>query len=380
MSRHDFIFSDRTTYRLARHIVFWLGFYLFSFVTYFHDFYMELGLLRWLSLEAAESFLHILAQVIFCYTVMYLIIPKLYNASQYFKFYVVLFIASAAMYIFYYLMSMYLFKAIHSYFGLRFRPPTVLAWFTFISFVSYFPASTGLALAIKTIKSYAVKHKENEQLIRENANAELQLLKAQIHPHFLFNTLNNIYSFALDQSPYASLLIEKLSATLSYMINDCQTSLVTLDKEIRMIFDYLELEKIRYGSRLNLRMQINNNCVDCLIAPLLMIPFVENCFKHGTSLTLEKPWIDLTISCNENILAFDLNNSKPSEPQKIEKRNKIGLENVKKRLELIYPQRHRFLVTSTNNSLRVTLSITLDKSNAILSDPASTLKHQELIH
>ena len=118
-------------------------------------------------------------------------------------------------------------------------------------------------------------------LDKETANAELQLLKSEIHPHFLFNTLNNIYSSILNKSSNAKGLVIKLSDTLKYMIYDCEAPLVPLEEELKMIEDYIGLEKVRYGKRLNMEVEIKGDYRNKLIAPLLLIPFIENCFKHG---------------------------------------------------------------------------------------------------
>ena len=157
------------------------------------------------------------------------------------------------------------------------------------------PVICAIFLTVKMLKNYYLKMQEKTSIIKESADAELQLLKAQIHPHFLFNTLNNIYSFNLDKSPLAADLVLKLSHTLKYMVNDCEAALVPLDKELKMLQDYIGLEKVRYGKRLKITADITGDSKNKLITPLLMIPFVENSFKHGASKMLEHPWIRMQI-------------------------------------------------------------------------------------
>lgn len=243
--------------------------------------------------------------------------------------------------------------------GLKFRPPLVVYWFTLISFFSNLPVSLCLAISIKMLKNFYIKSKENQQLTRENANAELQLLKAQIHPHFLFNTLNNIYSFALNKSPEASGLVGKLSDTIHYMITECNTGFVTLGKEIKMLEDYIALETVRYGDRLTMTLEVDNDRDDILIAPLLMIPFVENCFKHGTSMMTGKQWINLSIDVQGNTMDFKIANSKPPQAPRINGKHGIGLQNVKKRLALLYPGKHELNISSTGNVYSVQMQIQL---------------------
>ena len=205
-----------------------------------------------------------------------------------------------------------------------------------------------------------MKQRRSEQLGLENIQAELQLLKAQVHPHFLFNTLNNIYSFVLNRDDRAARLVDKLAGMIDYMRTEGENSFVPLEKEIRLIKDYVGLEKVRYGDRLDLQVNINAEDQHKLIAPLLMIPFVENSFKHGTSQMLRRPWVKLEITCVGNQLFFNLSNSKPSltTPGKLNKG--IGLNNVKKRLQLLYPGKHQLDIYSTDDSFSVNMQLLLE--------------------
>ncbi len=157
------------------------------------------------------------------------------------------------------------------------------------------------------------------------ASAELQLLKAQVHPHFLFNTLNNIYAFTITKSPIAADLVDKLFGILHYMILEGQNMWVPLKKEIKLIQDYISLEKVRYGDRLNISVNIQGNAEGKFIAPLLMIPFVENSFKHGSSKMLTHPKVELSIIIEGAQLIFVLRNNKPnSNTQECQSNTKVA--------------------------------------------------------
>ena len=225
----------------------------------------------------------------------------------------------------------------------------------------------GVAVAIKLLKRWWLKQKETEQVAKEKLSAELQLLKAQIHPHFLFNSLNNIYSFALEGSPRAPEMIQKLTGLLHYMLYGCKQPLVLLDKELMMLQDYIALEKIRYGERLKIQMQIQQESEPHMIAPLLLIPFVENSFKHGTSKMLSKPEITLNITALDNILYFKLTNNRPSgiEEVSVNGNRGLGLKNVRKRLALLYPGQHELQVIDDPTSYTVWLSISLSGSTSL---------------
>lgn len=221
------------------------------------------------------------------------------------------------------------------------------------------PLVCGLLLSLKSLKNWYLKKMENETLTRANINAELQLLKSQIHPHFLFNTLNNIYSYSLHDKSEASGLVKKLKQTIHYMVAECNQAYVPLKNELNMIANYIELEKIRYGNRLSMQVELMNPDGNHFIAPLLMIPFVENSFKHGVSQILEHPKIILKIYVERNILYFFLSNSKPVVFSNPDLRKGIGLENVKKRLDLLYPGKHTLLILNTEDTFTVEMEISL---------------------
>lgn len=373
MTLETFIFANKPWVRFGRHASFWLVFYGFSLASYFHDFLDRIGFSNWMLLQSLETLLHILTQMLFCYPVIYFLLPRYLHRKKYAAFGFSLVAWSTLVYFVYYLVHIILFSRIHAMVGLKFRPPELVYWFTLISFISYFPVSTGLALALKTCKNWYAKRLENQQLFEENSNAELQLLKAQIHPHFLFNTLNNIYSFTLKKADESPALIRKLSDTLRYMIQDCDAYQVSLKKELDMIQDYMELEKIRYGNRLTMEIDIQGNTETKMITPLLMIPLIENSFKHGTSQMLKHPWIVLRINAVSNWLNFQLTNSKPYSHASTSLKGGIGLLNVKKRLQLLYPEKHQLHIVSNDESFSVNMKIPLED---IHQNPSKTHDHK----
>jgi hypothetical protein len=175
--------------------------------------------------------------------------------------------------------------------------------------------------------------------------AELNFLKAQLHPHFLFNSLNNLYAFALASSPKTPEIILQISNVLRYMLYECAAEKVPLNRDIRILKDYINLEKMRYESRLDLNLNITGDINAQPVAPLLMFPLVENAFKHGASETIGTPWINIDIAADEQHLHFKISNSKSDVAEgggSSENPAAIGLKNIAKRLDLLYPGRHRF--------------------------------------
>jgi sensor histidine kinase YesM len=241
-----------------------------------------------------------------------------------------------------------------------------------------YPTVVGFALGIKMLKNWYLKQKEAAQIAREKLNAELQLLKAQVHPHFLFNTLNNIYSFIINDSPVALDALDKLSTLLNYIIYQCEQPLVQLDRELKMVRDYIDIEKIRYGESFNMNFRVQGNTKDKMITPLLLIPFLENSYKHGASQMLTHPWINLDISIEDNALYFNLSNNKPTSEGDHGMANGLGLKNVKQRLALLYPGTYSLDIREDLMSFAVSLKIPLfspDKNN---TEPVTERKNYEL--
>ncbi|RYG53655.1 MAG: two-component system sensor protein [Chitinophagaceae bacterium] len=219
----------------------------------------------------------------------------------------------------------------------------------------------GVAAAIKLIKSLYQKEQRNLQLKKENVESQLQLLKAQVHPHFLFNTLNNIYSFTQNTSPEASRLVTGLSDLLRFILYECNQPLVPLAKELTMIKDYIELEKVRYGNQLDLHLDLPEETNDLYISPLLLLPLIENSFKHGTSQILDQPWISLHVRVyKERYMQMKLLNGKSRETISGGSASGIGIHNVQKRLDLLYPGKHELTITNEEDIFIVNLKMELE--------------------
>ena len=200
------------------------------------------------------------------------------------------------------------------------------------------------------------KNVENERLI-----AELNFLKAQINPHFLFNTLNNLYYLAYTQSAKTTEVIAKLSQMMRYMIYDSNYPLVPLSKEIEYMENYISLERLRLNDQIPIKFAIKGgNPQDFLIAPLIFITFLENAFKHGVSNNHPQAWVDIRIELRENECVYTVQNSKmPFVKPEAEQKSGIGLQNVKRRLELSYPGKHSLTVENQKDRYSVQLNIQL---------------------
>jgi hypothetical protein len=223
-------------------------------------------------------------------------------------------------------------------------------------FVNY--VIVGFAVFLRIYKFWRVELLQKLQLKQEKADAELELLKAQLHPHFLFNTLNNLYLLILERSDRAPGMLLRLSAILDYVLNECQATEVPLDKEIAFCRDYIELEKERYGDRLDIVTRFSGDVADKMVTPMVFQPFIENAFKHGAAKQLGKVWIDIGMTVQGGHLLFEVSNSAdlsvPSDAS-----GGIGVANIKRRLELLYPGRHVFVEKCGRGMHSISLSIDL---------------------
>jgi hypothetical protein len=219
-----------------------------------------------------------------------------------------------------------------------------------------------IALSIKFFKMWY----ERRQAAME---AELNFLKGQIHPHFLFNTLNNLYSLTIQMSPKSPFIVMGLSDILRYMLYECNTDSIALKREIELIESYIALEKIRYDNRLELNLSISGSVDDIEIAPLLMLPLVENAFKHGVGEKVGDAWINIDLKLKSNILKLKISNSKPEFFSDNSEKNKgnIGLANLKKRLEILYPNAYDLKLFDEQDMFLAVLEIQTDKHIVFLS-------------
>jgi len=216
-----------------------------------------------------------------------------------------------------------------------------------------------IAFAIKIVKKWKEQQEEKFKMEKLNLQSELNLLKAQLHPHFLFNTMNNLYALSLEESTKTSEGIAKISELLRSVLYDCNDAEIELEKEIKLIRNYIDLEKMRYGKRLKVDLNVSGTIKDIKIAPMLFFTFVENCFKHGCSNDPGKPFIQIRILVEKKMIKFKAVNSKNCEnKEKAEQKNGgIGLKNVQKRLDIIYRNMYDLKIEDNQDRFEVDLAI-----------------------
>ncbi|MFT3908038.1 MAG: sensor histidine kinase [Ferruginibacter sp.] len=197
-----------------------------------------------------------------------------------------------------------------------------------------------------------------KQAESEKLSAQIASLKSQINPHFLFNTLNNIYATAIDTSPKAADMVDKLSEMMRYTMKDTQQDLVLLEDEMNYIGNFIDLQKMRLDKSVKLECHKPENIPALYIAPMLLIPFIENAFKHGVN-SEQKSHIKIETKINKTQLQLNVVNNKVSVQKDIAERSGLGIENTKHRLNLIYPSKHLLVINNTEKEFSVSLHINL---------------------
>jgi len=332
-------------YRVWWHILFWVVWYFFYTITY------SVGVLE--KYQFIQNLYLLPVRMIITYSLIYWILPKFLFTRKY-----LLFASLIVMHAIIFGLAIYVVQAMVN--GVRFQEtlpfirPLVLNY--------QIPAT---AAAIYMFKRWYLIQQYTLTLEKEKIESELNFLKSQIHPHFLFNTLNNLYALTLKKSDKAPDMVIQLSHLLEYTLYSGNKTEVELQDELKQLIGYIDLEKLRFGKRLKTNIEITENVDGLMIAPLLLLPFVENSFKHGASQDMKSPFIELKANVTNNQLLFTVINSYGNETGKFEKyKERIGLKNVKRRLELIYPKKHSLEINQKEDTFEVILKLELNNSGS----------------
>lgn len=231
-------------------------------------------------------------------------------------------------------------------------------WFFILTFLV-----VSLSTIFKIISDWVRHQRERKELQTESMQSELRFLRSQINPHFLFNTLNNLYALTLKKSDDAPEIVLKLSEMMRYMLYECNERRVFLSKEVNYLRNYLDLERLRQGKNMEISFEVNGTIAQQKIAPLMFIPFLENSFKHGASNHLaEGGFVHIKLNIEEHNVHLFIENSKPEVPIRHtgKRSGGIGLVNVKRRLNLLYPEQYKLKIEEKPTTYTVNLYLGLD--------------------
>ena len=219
-----------------------------------------------------------------------------------------------------------------------------------------------LTMLIKVFRNSYGKEKQLRVAESERHKAEVSNLRAQIHPHFFFNTLSSLYSLTLKKSEKAPDVVMRMSGLMHYMLYKTDRDLVLLEDEITQLKNFIGIEELRFGDRIDFSFQSSGAIEGKQISPLILLPFVENAFKHSLINEVNLAWVTIDIKVSGNELFFTVENS-ISQPTPMSGRNGIGLSNVRRRLTLSYPDRHELNIRNDDNIFKVYLKLHLDEKN-----------------
>ena len=341
------------TITLKHHIVFWTIYFLintFRWGRYFDDFLYSFQ----------SGLLGFPIHIFLCYLNIYVLMPRFIFKKKYSLF--ILFLLSSI-----FMMVVVKFNLTYYLLNSNVWPEgpeivnTLTANYVMDMMIGELYVIT-FVTAIKITSDWIQENKRSSDLEKAQLETQLLFLRSQVSPHFFFNTLNNIYSLSLEGSKRTPKVILKLSELMRYLIYDTKNKRQDLSNEILCIQNYLELEKIRYSDNLEINMNIVGQIEGKVIAPILLLSFVENAFKHGANKSIDKIKIDIDFNVKGDFLNFKIVNQIPVRPKnkQIFKRNQggIGLSNVKKRLKLGYKKDdYKMSINSSNNLFTVKLKI-----------------------
>jgi len=335
-------------YRLLWHLLFWVAVFVVYWLIYagYQERYRQ------------EFFMNLIvlpARMIGTYSLIYLILPMATEKKKFVAFGILVAI-HAIFYGFLIYISFYIANPYPEYYDFSQHPIFNLPKILTKSVSDY--ALPVFAATIVLFKKWYLDEQVRKKLAEEKLEAELNFLKSQIHPHFLFNTLNNLYALTLIKSDQTPDIVLKLSGLLDYMIYNSNVDFVSLSKELEILESYIELEKMRYNERLDLKYEVSGDPESHRIAPLILLPFIENAFKHGASNDRMKPKIRIKIKIDDNCLRLNVVNSITGGTQKeVDLGEGIGLKNVLRRLELIYPESHKLNIERRQETFEVNLLV-----------------------
>lgn len=354
------MFKHKNTNRIILHIGFWLFYLLINGyveVALVNYSYFDLPFWERIYKGFSVQFMVLIPVIMVTYFIMYYLLPKHLEAKAYHRLFLEGALALVLAIIGYRLILIYILY-----------PFVYHETYEHRSFLAMLPRHVWTLLDILSIVAIAVSIKlsrlrlagveREKQLMQEKLESELHFLRAQTNPHFLFNTLNNIYALARKKSDLTADVVMRLSKILRFMLYECTSPSIALCEEIKVLQDYIALEQLRYNERLSVQFEEEVDEPHTPIAPLLLLPLVENAFKHGVSETRFASKVEIGLSLKQKRLNFRVLNSKAQDLE--ERSSGIGLNNIQRQLELIYPGCYRLEISDQKDTFLVELELLLE--------------------
>jgi two-component system, LytTR family, sensor kinase len=341
MNRVSRIFS-----RYKLHILFWSVYIIFWTITSHYQY----GGSTWRSFFF--TIIWFIGQAFVSYYCIYWLVPKYFSHKRYLIFTLLMIAASvlSASFITASMIGVYSFSGIH-------ENTSLLREFLYTMFGNIYMVF--VIIAIKSLKDKVQNDRRSQLLEKEKTENELRFLKSQMNPHFLFNAINSIYVLIKKDPDFAALTLVKFADMLRYQLYECNTDEIPIEKEISYLDNYIELEKIRKGKLIHTRYEIGSDTCNFSIAPLLIMPFVENAFKYVSSCPDRRNFVTVDMNYQDGIFELSVENTVDEDTimPKEKSWGGIGLQNVRRRLKLIYSGRHALEISTRDLVYSVLLTI-----------------------
>jgi len=335
--------------RVLIHVVFWAAYLAFFIVqsSLYYDDPQYFGIV-------GSLFITMWVDIAAAYFTVYYLLPKYLFKKKYVHFVVLFFLSATAAILIQRVLLVYISAPL--FWQESGKVMTFWKINPFYSFMNIYSV-VGLFAAVKLFKLYFKNQQIKTELENKNKTSELALLRSQLNPHFLFNTLNNIDTLISSNPEKASDAIIKLSEIMRFTLYDADNDRVPLEKEVAFLENFIALQQLRLKNPFFINFTIEGNCNGKSIAPMLFIPFVENAFKHGLKRVVA-PGIEIKLNCENQNIRFEVSNHFSNlEVQNKDETSGIGLVNTRKRLELLYPGKHKLNIKQKEGIYKVVLQI-----------------------
>jgi two-component system, LytTR family, sensor kinase len=342
-------------FRVVFHILFWVGIVTYESVVW--------GLVDGeYSKRLLSSLVDLPVKISAAYFTLYVLVDKFLVRKKYTSFFLLLVASVLVFGLISRTLAYYIIYPIHYPDALGtplfYAPKILIMIFSIYSLVGILTSFHLIRHWYRNQQAAQELERSRQALENEMLEAKLKFLKSQINPHFLFNTLNNLYVLALNQSSRTPEIIHRLSELTSYMLHEGNLQQVPLEQEIHYIRNYISLERMRYDNTVDISLNVYDDVTDLSIAPLLLLPFVENGFKHGLSNRLTGGWLRIDLSRQGDVLLIKVENSKAAQQKETVLRSGIGLQNVRSRLDLIYGNQYKLDIVNEEEVYLVVLKLT----------------------
>ncbi len=361
MTVHSFIYSNNPRYRLLRHFMYW--FVWIGYLTYIAAMRpgsSYIGFNAFLEYSVIEMLIALSVDILFCYAVLYFLLPKFLITEKYTLFFVFLFLfllLDVALSSYFYT---WLINPIRIWYGLpEFKYVAVTDLLRGLHGILMM---TGIGVSIKFYKMWNIKKKELYMAKSEKISKELKFIDTYIQPSFLPVTLKKIYAFSFSAANKVPEMIERLQNIMTYLIDECNQPTVLLSHELDSIRDFIQLERLTNSGNLSIDLEQTGEPDNLRIVPYLLFPFVENNFRQVSDKINDKHWSGITISIEGSKVSLQLKNSKPVETSNLLNYETVNLQQMRKRLDLLYPGSYKLNIIIEENTFNIQLEIDLSKA------------------